>query len=106
MAGQSASICGSYLTDSCEVVLLVTLSAILQEYGALLLKSDLTPFHMVHVLMLLYVHRDQKTIRDGEPRTTTLTFVQLLNSEVVSATVTVFLFQASKFLELHFLLLF
>ena len=33
--------------------------------------------------MLLYVHRDHKlrTIRDGEPRTATSTFTQLLNSE-------------------------
>ena len=31
--------------------------------------------------MLLYVHRDHRTIRNGEPRTVTSTFTQLLNSE-------------------------
>ena len=33
--------------------------------------------------MLLYVHRDHiiRTVRDGEPRATTSTFTQLLNSK-------------------------
>ena len=30
---------------------------------------------------LLYVHRNRRLIRDGEPRTSTSTFTQLLNSE-------------------------
>ena len=34
--------------------------------------------------VLLYVHRDRRTIRDGEPRTATSTFTQLLSSDVVA----------------------
>ena len=33
--------------------------------------------------MLLYVHRDLRTIRDGEPRTATSTFTQLLSSDIL-----------------------
>ena len=35
---------------------------------------------MVEVEVLLYVHRSRRFIRDGEPRTATSTFTQLLNS--------------------------
>ena len=35
----------------------------------------------VHGSMLLYVHRNHKAHYDGEPRTATSTFTQLLNSE-------------------------
>ena len=33
------------------------------------------------VEVLLYVHRNRRRIRDGEPRTATSTFTQLLSSE-------------------------
>ena len=36
---------------------------------------------VVKVEVLLYVHRNRKLIRDGEPRTATSTFTQLLNSD-------------------------
>ena len=36
------------------------------------------------VEVLLYVHRNRRFIRDGEPRTSTLTFTQLLSSEAKS----------------------
>ena len=35
--------------------------------------------------VLLYVHRKRRLIRDGEPRTTTSTFTQLLSSVVLDA---------------------
>ena len=35
--------------------------------------------------VLLYVHRNRRLIRDGEPRTATSTFTQLLNSVVLDA---------------------
>ena len=34
---------------------------------------------------MLYVHRKRRLIRDGEPRTTTSTFTQLLSSVVLDA---------------------
>ena len=36
------------------------------------------------VEVLLYVHRNRRLIRDGEPRTATSTFTQLLSSDVCS----------------------
>ena len=36
---------------------------------------------LVYSSALLYVCRDRSTIRDGEPRTTTSTFTQLLSSD-------------------------
>ena len=39
------------------------------------------------VRVLLYVHRNRRLIRDGEPRTATSTFTQLLSSELVFAEV-------------------
>ena len=39
------------------------------------------------VEVLLYVHRNHRFIRDGEPRTATSTFTQLLNSDSLHAVV-------------------
>ena len=36
---------------------------------------------LLFLSVLLYVHRDLRTIRGEEPRTATSTFTQLLNSE-------------------------
>ena len=40
---------------------------------------------MLILLILLYIHRTVKTIRDGEPKTATSTFTQLLNSVASAA---------------------
>ena len=40
----------------------------------------------VEVEVLLYVHRNRRLIRDGEPRTATSTFTQLLTALVGAVT--------------------
>ena len=48
------------------------------------ISCDCVDFFLVDVL--LYVHSNRRLIRDGEPRTATSTFTQLLNSVVISST--------------------
>ena len=54
------------------------------EYLVPELRPVKTEETSVVVEVLLYVHRNRRFIRDGEPRTSTSTFTQLLSSENVS----------------------
>ena len=44
------------------------------------------------VRVLLYVHRNRRLIRDGEPRTATATFTQFLSSDIGSECAVIFFF--------------